>query len=334
MEHAAGSAQMANVLVTGGAGFIGSHLTTRLIELGHAVRVLDDFSSGCRENLAQVSGGLEILEGDICDPGKCREACENVEFVFHQAAIPSVPRSVDEPQPSHEVNIGGTFNLLRAAVEKGVRRFIYAASSSVYGDSQESPKHEQMRACPVSPYAVQKHTGELYARAFCECYGLETISLRYFNVFGSRQDPNSAYAAAIPAFVTTILRGNPPTIYGDGEQTRDFTYIDNVVHGNILAMQVQRTGGESVNLACGASVTVNRVIAEINELLGTKVKPRHVAPRGGDVRHSCADVHLAQALLGFEPQVLFEEGLARTIDYYKSITSATTGNPRRDRKGA
>ncbi len=325
---------MAKVLVTGGAGFIGSHLTTRLVELGHEVRVLDDFSSGCRENLAHVAGGIEILEGDICDAGKCREACSNVEFVFHQAAIPSVPRSVDEPQQSHDANIGGTFNLLRAAVDKHAGRFIYAASSSVYGDTEESPKHERMRACPLSPYAVQKYTGELYARAFYECYGLETISLRYFNVFGSRQDPNSAYAAAIPAFVTAILRGQPPTVYGDGEQTRDFTYVDNVVHGNILAMDAKRAGGESVNLACGDQISVNRVIAEINGLLGRDVQPRYVSPRPGDVRHSCADVQLARELLGFEPQVSFEEGLRRAIDYYKSITSATTPNPRRDRQGA
>ena len=311
---------MARVLVTGGAGFIGSHLTTRLVELGHDVRVFDDFSSGKRENLAHLSGKFELLEADMRDPQACVQACADVDFVYHEAAIPSVPKSVEQPQASHDANVTGTFNMLRAAVQQKVRRFIYAASSSAYGDTEVSPKHEGIKPDPLSPYAVQKLAGEHYARAFFECYGLETISLRYFNVFGSRQDPESQYAAAIPAFVTRILRGEPPTIYGDGEQTRDFTFIDNVVHGNMLAMDVEKTAGQSVNVACGGRITVNHVIGEINRLLGTDVRPRHVDTRPGDIKHSCADGRLAKQILDYEPTVTFDEGLSRTIEYYRSLS--------------
>ena len=310
---------MATVLVTGGAGFIGSHLATALVERGHRVRVLDDFSSGKRGNLAHLAGRIELLEGDMRNANRCAEACAGVEYVFHEAALPSVPKSVEQPQDSHDVNINGTFNVLRAAVACKVRRVIYAASSSAYGDSPVSPKHEDLRPDPLSPYAVQKLTGETYARAFYECYGLETISLRYFNVFGTRQDPHSQYAAAIPAFVTAILRGEPPTVYGDGEQTRDFTYIDNVVHGNLLAMKAPHTAGQSINLACGGAISVNEVIAAINRVLKKSVRPQYVDHRPGDVRHSCADIQLARELLGFEPVIGFEEGLRRAIDYYKGM---------------
>ena len=310
---------MSNILVTGGAGFIGSHLTTHFVEAGHRVRVLDDFSSGSRENLAPIEGRFELVEGDIRDPDQCLTACREIEFVFHQAAIPSVPKSVDDPQSSHDVNINGTFNMLRAASNAKVGRFIYAASSSAYGDTPESPKNERIRPQPLSPYAVQKYAGECYCRAFFECYGLETLSLRYFNVFGPRQDPASDYAAAIPAFVTKLLAGQPPTVFGDGEQTRDFTYIDNVVHINALAMKVDKTHGQAVNAACGDQISVNQTIATINELLGTDVKPEHVAPRAGDVKHSCADASLAKELLGFEPLVSFEDGLRKAIDYYREL---------------
>ncbi len=312
---------MSNVLVTGGAGFIGSHLATCLVELGHRVRVFDDFSSGKRANLAHLGDRVEIVEGDLRHDEECLRACYDVEFVFHEAAIPSVPKSVAHPQASHEVNADGTFNLLCAAVRQKVRRVIYAASSSAYGNSEVSPKHEGLIPQPLSPYAVQKLLGEHYCRAFYECYRLESISLRYFNVFGARQDPKSEYAAAIPAFVTAILRGEPPTVYGDGEQTRDFTYIDNVVHGNVLAMQAKATHGESVNVACGGAISVNQVIAAIGQLVGKKVKPLYQPPRTGDVKHSCADIRLAKKLLGFEPVVSFEEGLKRAIQYYKE-----TGN--------
>ena len=310
---------MANYLVTGGAGFIGSHLVVRLVEMGHAVRVLDNFSTGQRANLEPVRGRIDLLEGDLRNPDDCRRACADIEVVFHEGAVPSVPVSVESPQETHDANVNGTFNLLMAARQCRCRRVVYAASSSAYGNLEESPKHEGLRPVPLSPYAVQKLVGELYCRAFTECYGLETISLRYFNVFGPRQNPASQYAAAIPAFVTAILKGVPPTVYGDGEQTRDFTYIDNVVHGNVLAARAQRTAGEAVNVACGDQISVNRVIARVNGLLGTDVRPVYTASRPGDVRHSMADIRLARELLGFEPQVDFDEGLRRAIGYYQSI---------------
>lgn len=311
---------MSNVLITGGAGFIGSHLTSYLVEQGHNVRVFDDLSSGKRENLAHLGEKFELLEGDMRDSSQCARACQDIEFVFHEAAIPSVPKSVDHPQASHDANINGTFNILQSAVACKVRRVIYAASSSAYGDTEVSPKHERLTPVPLSPYAVQKFTGEQYGRAFYECYGLETISLRYFNVFGSRQDPQSQYAAAIPAFVTAILSGEPPKVYGDGEQTRDWTHIDNVVRGNMLAMKLDKSHGEIVNIACGGQVSVNEVIAAINRTLGTDIQPVYSPTRPGDVKHSCADISLAKSLLGFEPQVAFEEGLCRAIDYYRSIS--------------
>jgi len=310
---------LANVLVTGGAGFIGSHLTAHMVQLGHHVRVFDDFSTGRRENLAPVRDRVELFECDLRHPEECMRACMDIEFVFHQAAIPSVPKSLEQPQASHDVNVDGTFNLLRAAERHKIRRFIYAGSSSVYGDTVESPKHEDMKPMPLSPYAVQKLTGEAYCRAFYECYGLETISLRYFNVFGPRQDPHSQYAAAIPAFVSSIVAGEAPTVYGDGEQTRDFTYIDNVVHGNILAMNAAKTRGEAVNVACGERISINRVIAEINRLMGTDVQPRYAPRRQGDVKDSCADVRLARTLLGYTPRIEFEDGLRTVIEYYRKV---------------
>ncbi len=310
---------MASILVTGGAGFIGSHLTTKLVELGHTTRVMDNFATGHRSNLEHVRDKIDLMEADFRRPEDCLRACDGVEYVFHEGAIPSVPKSVDKPRESHDANINGTFNMLQAAVHHKVRRFIYAASSSAYGNTEESPKHEGMKSCPLSPYAAQKHAGETYCRSFTECFGLETISLRYFNVFGPRQDPKSQYAAAIPAFVTAILTGQSPMIYGDGEQTRDFSYIDNVVHGNILAMKAAKTGGESVNIACGGQVSVNQVIAAINEALGTNTKPKHQAHRPGDVMHSCAAIDLAGKLLGYETVVPFEEGLRRAIDYYRTL---------------
>ena len=310
---------MAECLVTGGAGFIGSHLVRGLLAAGHTVRVFDNFSSGKHENLAEVAGRIDLFEGDLFYPEEVLRACKDIDFVFHEAAIPSVPRSVEQPTDSHDSNITGTFNLLLAAVTQRCRRVIYAASSSAYGDTRESPKHEGIVPCPLSPYAVQKLVGEHYCRAFYECYRLETISLRYFNVFGPRQDPESQYAAAIPAFVTALLADRPPTVFGDGKQTRDFTYIDNVVRGNLLALRMRKAKGQSVNLACGDRISVNQVIARLNELLGKSIKPDYVDPRPGDVKHSCADITRARELLRFEPQVSFEQGLARAIDYYKSL---------------
>jgi UDP-glucose 4-epimerase len=315
MEH---RSTMGNYLVTGGAGFIGSHVAQRLCELGHSVRVFDDFSSGKRDNLAEFADKIEILQGDMTDFDQCKTACTGVDMVLHQAAIPSVPKSVENPVASHHANINGTFNILRAAGDAGCKRVIYAASSSAYGDTDVSPKHEEIKPGPLSPYAVQKLTGELYGRAFYECFNLEFIALRYFNVFGPRQDPKSQYAAAIPAFVTAILAGKPPTVYGDGEQTRDFSYIENVVHANVLATQADQTPGVAVNIACGEKVSVNQVIAKINELLGTDIQPNYAPSRAGDVKHSLADISLAKRLIGFEPRVMFDEGLKRAIDYYKA----------------
>lgn len=314
---------MAHILITGGAGFIGSHLATAMVEQGHRVSVFDNLSTGHIENLAHLGDRVNFVEGDICNPDDCHSVCRDVEFVFHQAALGSVPKSVDEPQPSHDTNINGTFNMLRAAVDCKVRRFIYAGSSSAYGDAEVSPKHEQLLPNPLSPYAVQKLTSEYYCSAFFHCYGMESLVLRYFNVFGDRQDPNSRYAAAIPAFATAILRGESPTVYGDGEQSRDFTHIDNVVAGNLLAMRVDRAHGETINVSCGDQITVNQVIEAINKLLGANIKPNYVDPRPGDVLHSCADITLAKSFLRFEPVVTFEQGLQRTIDYYKSLVNAT-----------
>jgi UDP-glucose 4-epimerase len=308
---------MAKYLVTGGAGFIGSHLVERLVGDGAAVRVLDDFSTGKRENLAPFMEKIELVEGDLRRAEDCERACAGVEVVFHEGAVPSVPKSVDRPRTSHEANVDGTFNLLMAAKDAGCRRVVYAASSSAYGDQPTSPKREEMTPMPLSPYAVQKLTGEYYLRAWYECYGFETMGLRYFNVFGPRQDPNSAYAAAIPAFVRAIMNDESPTVFGDGEQTRDFTHVDNVVHANLLAANADRLTGEVVNVACGESVTVNKVLALINEQFGKSIASNHVDVRPGDVKHSLADVSRAKELIGYEPVVTFAEGIRRAIEWYR-----------------
>lgn len=308
---------MSNYLVTGGAGFIGSHLVHRFVEAGHQVRVLDNFLTGKRENFAAVADQVDLIDGDLCRPEDCKRACDGIDVVFHQGARPSVPLSVESPEISHDVNVNGTFNILMAARDAKVKRLIYAASSSAYGEAVEPSKHEGIVPTPLSPYAVNKLVGEHYLRAFYECYGLETISLRYFNVFGPRQDPKSQYAAAIPAFVAAILRGEPPTVYGDGEQTRDFTYIDNVVHANRLAAEAKETHGEVINAACGNAVTVNQVISLINKLLGKNVAANHVPDRAGDIKHSLADISLAKKVIGYEPIVSFDEGLRQAIDWYR-----------------
>lgn len=308
---------MAEFLVTGGAGFIGSHIVERLVKDGRTVRVFDNFSTGKRANLEPFGSKVEVVEGDLRNPEDCQRACAGVQVIFHEAAVPSVPKSVADPVTSHQANIDGTFNLLMAARDAKCRRVVYAASSSAYGDAVELPKRESARPEPLSPYAVNKLVGEYYCRVFATCYGLETIALRYFNVFGPRQDPKSQYAAAIPAFVTAILRNEPPTVYGDGEQTRDFTYIDNVVHANLLAAKAPRVNGEAVNIACGERVTVNQIIAQINALLGKEVKPKYVPERPGDVKHSLADISRARELIGYEPLVKFDEGLRRAIDWYR-----------------
>jgi len=322
---------MAICLVTGGAGFIGSHLVERLVALNHKVRVLDNLSTGSRENLANVLDAIELIEGDIAEPEVCERAVEGVEWVFHQAAAVSVPHSVDHPDRTHRTNIDGTFWLLHAARRAGVKKFIFAASSSAYGDGKTSSKRETDLPLPISPYAASKLAGEYYCRVFAACYGMKTVSLRYFNVFGPRQNPKSQYAAAIPKFITAILNDEPPTIFGDGEQTRDFTFVENVVRANILAAETDDLAGQTINIATGNSYSINFVVAEINRILGKDVKPRYAPPRPGDVRHSRADISLAKTLLGYEPTISFQEGLAKTVEWYAK--KAQVAAPRRQSHG-
>ncbi len=308
---------MSTCLVTGGAGFIGSHIVRRLLRDGYGVRVLDDFSTGHRHNLAEVADDIEIIEGTICDPETAARATRGVEGVFHLAARASVPRSVEYPREANEVNVDGTLNMLIAARDAGARRFIYSASSAAYGDTPTLPKIETMKPAPLSPYAVSKLTGEHYCTCFSGVYGLETVSLRYFNVFGPRQDPNSAYAAVIPAFVSRMVRDEQPVVFGDGEQSRDFCFIDNVVHANLLALRAEKLAGEVVNIACGERTTLNEIIARVNEMLGKNIEPVYDRPRPGDVRHSLADIGAAKRVLGYEPLVYFAEGLERSIAWYR-----------------
>ncbi|HON91388.1 MAG TPA: SDR family oxidoreductase [Sedimentisphaerales bacterium] len=308
---------MEKFLVTGGAGFIGSNLCKRLVAEGCFVRVVDNFLTGKRSNLAPILDKIELIEADMGDPEVARSAMQGIDVVLHEGALPSVPRSVDEPDLTHRHCVDATFTLLMAARDAHVKRFVYAASSSAYGDTPTLPKVETMRPEPLSPYAVGKLVGEYYLSVFAKVYGLETISLRYFNVFGPGQDPASQYAAAIPAFVTAILKNRPPTVYGDGEQSRDFTYIDNVVHANLLAARARKTNGEVINVACGEAVTVNAILGQINRLLGRNVKPIYAPARAGDVRHSLADITAARMLIGFKPVVPFQEGLERSIDWYR-----------------
>jgi nucleoside-diphosphate-sugar epimerase len=308
---------MTKYLVTGGAGFIGSNICKRLVAERCSVRVVDNLLTGKRSNLAPIMDKIEFIEADMGAPDVARSAMKGIDVVLHQGALPSVPRSVDDPASTHRHCVDATFTLLMAARDAHVKRFVYAASSSAYGDTPTLPKVETMAAHPLSPYAVGKLVGEYYCSVFSNVFGLETISLRYFNVFGPHQDPASQYAAAIPAFVTAILQDRPPTVYGDGEQSRDFTYIDNVVEANLLAARAKQTHGEVVNVACGEAVTVNAIIAAINRLLGKNIRPDYVPPRAGDVKHSLADISAARKLIGFKPIVLFRKGLEKSIDWYR-----------------
>jgi nucleoside-diphosphate-sugar epimerase len=310
---------MSTILVTGGAGFIGSNLTEALLRRGHTVRVLDDFSTGKRENLMfdPAYPSLEIVEGDLRDLTTCKKAVQGIEYIFHQGALPSVQRSVEDPETSHAVNAGGTLNILLAAREKGAKRVIYAASSSVYGDTPILPKHEEMPPHPLSPYALQKYIGEQYCRLFYQLYGLETISLRYFNIFGPKQDPNSLYSAVIPRFIDALLQGRSPIIFGDGEQSRDFTYIENVVHANLLAMSADHLRGEAINIACGKRISLNQLVSVLKEILGSKQSPLYQEPRKGDVQHSLADIQRGKEILNYEPKVGIEAGLRRTVDFFR-----------------
>ena len=299
-------------LVTGGAGFIGSSLVEALLARGDAVRVLDNFSTGKRQNLDGLD--VDLVEGDVRSYHLVQRAVDGVEVVFHQAALPSVPRSIADPITSHEVNAGATLNVLSAARDAGVRRVVYASSSSVYGDGPGLPKHEGMTPDPLSPYAVSKLAGETYAAVFTGIYGLETVALRYFNVFGPRQDPASQYSAVIPRFVQRVLRGERPTVFGDGEQSRDFTYIDNVVQANLLAADAPGASGLAMNCACGREASLNELVREIGRCLGVDVEPAYAEPRAGDVRASRASIDLAAEALGYRPSVHFAEGLARTVE--------------------
>ena len=308
---------MARVLVTGGAGFIGSHLAERLTGRGDQVRVVDNLSTGKRRNLAHLPA-VEFVEGDLADLDVARRAVEGMELVLHQAAIPSVPRSVTDPITSHRSNIDATLNLLVAARDACVRRVVYAASSSAYGDAPSLPKHEAMPSAPLSPYALQKLVGEQYAAMFTRLYGLETVSIRYFNVFGPRQDPSSPYSGVISVFISALVDGRRPTIYGDGEQTRDFTYVANVVDGVLKACDAPGAVGRTINVATGGRISLNDLYRELCRLTGASGEPVYADARPGDVKHSQADITLAGTLLGYSPLVSFADGLGRTLEWYKA----------------
>jgi UDP-glucose 4-epimerase len=309
-------------LVTGGAGFIGSHVAERLLKDGLRVRVLDNFSTGRRENLAFANGAgerLEVIDGDLRDLATVERAVRGADVIYHQAAMRSVPRSVDDPLGANENNVTGTLHLLEAARRHGVKRVVFASSSSVYGENPELPKREDQTLAPISPYAVSKAANEQYARVWTRLYGLETVGLRYFNVFGPRQDPKSEYAAVVPRFILWGLRGEPLEVHGDGHQSRDFTYIDNVVEANILAGQAPDANGEAFNVGCGDRISLLDMIAMLESLLGRKLERRHAPNRGGDVAHTLADVSKAKRLMGYTPQVDFAEGFRRTVEHFRAF---------------
>ena len=314
---------MAHYLVTGGAGFIGSHLSEELVRRGHRVRVADSLITGKRSNLDHVPG-IEFVEGDLAELDFARRAVDGCEFVLHQAAIPSVPRSVADPITSNRANVDATLNVLVAARDARVRRLVFAASSSAYGDTPTLPKHEQMPVNPLSPYALQKVVGEQYLQMFTRLYGLETVSIRYFNVFGPRQDPSSPYSGVISVFATAVLENRSPKIYGDGEQTRDFTYVANVVDGVLRACDAPGASGHIINVATGGRISLNQLFETMRGLVGATVRPTYVEGRAGDVRDSQADIRKAREILGYEPIVSFEEGLRRTVEWYRTAGAATT----------
>ncbi len=309
---------MATCLVTGGAGFIGSHLVEALLARGDRVRVLDDFSTGRRENLKELEGRIELVVGDCADPATAQKATAGVDWVFHEAAIPSVPRSVKDPIGSDRANCAGTVTMLEFARRAGVKRFVYAASSSAYGDTPTLPKEESMKPQPLSPYAVQKLAGEHYCRVYFDTHGLETVALRYFNVFGPRQDPTSEYAAVVPKFVGAAVRGEPVTVFGDGLQSRDFTPVRDAVQANLLAAESDRATGEVINVARGERITLVELVDRIGELVGRPVEVRRAPPRSGDVRHSLADITRARELLGFRPSPSLAEPLAEVVELFRS----------------
>jgi UDP-N-acetylglucosamine 4-epimerase len=310
---------MATYLVTGGAGFIGSNIVDELLRRKHTVRVLDNFATGREENLADVRNRIQLIRDDVRDAAAVDRAVAGCDFVLHQAALASVPRSIADPVANNEVNVQGTLNVLVSAQKRGVKRVVYASSSSVYGDSEELPKVESMTPNPKSPYAVAKLAAEYYCRVFAGLHGMTTVALRYFNVFGPRQDPNSQYSAVIPIFVKALVEGDAPTIHGDGEQSRDFTFIANVVAANLLACEANISGGKVYNIACGGRFTLNELYAALAAQVGSSVKPVYGPPRPGDVKHSMAAIDRIQRELGYSVSVSFEEGIERTVRWYRDV---------------
>lgn len=308
---------MDKYLVTGGAGFIGSNIAEELVKRGYSVKIIDNFLTGKRENISSFLDKIDLAEGDIRDYDACRRALEGVDFVLHQAALPSVTRSIEDPLLTTEINIKGTLNILLASREAKVKGFVFASSSSVYGDDPNLPKKEGTVGNPLSPYAISKLTGEKYCRVFSQIFGLATVCLRYFNIFGPRQDPSSQYAAVIPNFITRMFKGESPTIFGDGEQTRDFTYVSNVVEANILASKAQGVSGEVFNIGCGERRTVNSLASNLNKILKEEISPSYAEPRPGDVRDSFADISKARKMLKYESLVPFGKGLEETIRWYR-----------------
>lgn len=308
-------------LVTGGAGFIGSNIVEELVRRGEKVRVLDNFSTGHRKNIEPFLDKIELIEGDIRSYHIVREAAEGMDYILHEAALPSVPRSIRDPITSNEVNVVGMLNILHAAKEANVRRVVFASSSSIYGETPELPKHEGMMLSPLSPYAVSKLAAEKYCSVFTKVYGLETVALRYFNVFGPRQDPTSQYSAVIPKFITAIMHDRKPLIYGDGEQSRDFTFVSNVVNANILAATAPNAVGIAVNCACHGRITLNYLVQQINAILGKNITPEYTNPKRGDIKHSFAAIDAAERYLGYKPLVDFDEGLRMTINWYKNVSN-------------
>jgi nucleoside-diphosphate-sugar epimerase len=312
-------------LITGGAGFIGSHLASRLIKDGHRVKVLDNFNTGNIKNLQEIISDIQLIEGSITDPDALALAMDGVEVVLHQGAVPSVPKSIRDPITTNRTNVEGTLQVLHAAVAHGVRRVVSAASSSVYGDSEALPQTETLEVSPISPYAISKYAGELYCRVFSRIYGLETVSLRYFNVFGPRQDPNAEYAAVIPKFITSLLRGIPPTIHGDGLTSRDFTYVDNIVSANLLAANAPKVQGEAINIGCGQRITLNEIVEKIGILLNKPLSPFYDEERNGDIKHTLADIRYAEQLIGYKPLIDFDEGLKKTVEWFAEATDRQLG---------
>lgn len=304
-------------LVTGGAGFIGSNTVDELVQRGHSVVVLDDFSAGKEDNLAEIRNKITIIKGSITDIEVVRKAMHEAEFVLHLAARTSVPRSVKDPLETNRINVEGTLNVLVAAKELRVKRVVFAASSSAYGETPTLPKVESMQPAPISPYGVTKYVGEIYGQAFLKCYGLETVSLRYFNIFGPRQDPGSPYSGVLAKFCTAFLEDTPPVVFGDGEQTRDFTFVDNAVHANLLACEAPNVAGKVFNVGCGERISLNQVLAALGKVTGKPLQAQYDPPREGDIRDSQADISEARRYLGYEPQVGFQEGLELTFGWYR-----------------